>query len=105
MTADTWNGEYTRSNTLHDHQVHIVSYLRFVAFEGQPAFRLARWLYAQVHTSTARHSLLFDLATAHLVAQRIMLPGVTVLTRLIARVRERTGRHLYHQLHNRLNSA
>ena len=33
-----------------------------------------------------------------------MLPGVTVLARLIARVRERTGRHIYRQLVARLNA-
>jgi hypothetical protein len=55
-----------------------------------------------VLTSTVRPSVLVDLATAHLVAQRVVLPGVTVLARLIARVRERTGRHLYRQLYARL---
>ncbi|WP_035560189.1 Tn3 family transposase [Hymenobacter sp. IS2118] len=103
LTADTWSDQYTRPNTLHDHQVQVVAYLGFRPFDGRQAFRLARWLYAQVLTSTVRPSVLFDLATAHLVAQRVVLPGVTVLARLIARVRERTGRHLYRQLRNRLN--
>jgi hypothetical protein len=40
------------------------------------AFRLPRWLYAQVLPSTVRPSVRFDLATAHLVIQRIVLPGV-----------------------------
>jgi len=52
-----------------------------------------------------RPSALIDLATARLVAQRVVRPSVTVLARLIARVRERTGRHLYRQLRNRLNPA
>ncbi|WP_206680755.1 DUF4158 domain-containing protein [Hymenobacter polaris] len=103
LTADTWRDQYARPNTLHDHQVRVVAYLGFHAFDGCQAFRLTRWLYAQVLTSPVRPSVLFDLATAHLVAQRVVLPGVTVLARLIARVRERTGRHLYRQLRNRLN--
>ena len=82
-----------------------VAYLGCVAFEGRPAFRPTRWLYAQVLTSTTRPSALFDLATAHLVAQRVVLPGVTVLARPLARVRERTGRHLYRQLRTRLTPA
>ncbi|QKG59186.1 DUF4158 domain-containing protein (plasmid) [Hymenobacter sp. BRD128] len=105
LPADAWNGRYTRPNTLHDHQAHIVAYLGFHAFDGRRAFRLTRWLYAQVLTSTVRPSVLFDLATAHLVAQRVVLPGVTVLARLIARVRERTGRHIYRQLRSRLSPA
>lgn len=105
LPAEAWNGRYTRPNTLHDHQVQLVAYLGFAAFEERQAFRLTRWLYAQVLTSTVRPSVLFDLATAHLVAQRVVLPGVTVLARLIARVRERTGRHLYRQLCARLTAA
>ena len=105
LPDEAWNGQYIRPNTLHDHQVHIVAYFGCVAFEGRQAFRLTRWLYAQVLTSTVRPSVLFDLATAHLVAQRVVLPGVTVLARLIARVRERTGRHLYRQLRTRLTPA
>ncbi|SNS04349.1 Tn3 family transposase [Hymenobacter mucosus] len=101
--TDAWPARYTRPNTLSDHQARIVAYLGFAAYGGRQVFRLTRWLYAQVLTSTVRPSVLFDLATAHLVAQRVVLPGVTVLARLIARVRERTGRHLYHQLRNRLN--
>jgi hypothetical protein len=62
-------------------------------------------LYAQVLPSTVRPSVLFDLATAHLVIQRVVLPGVPVLARLLARVRERTGRHLYCQFRSRLNPA
>jgi hypothetical protein len=47
----------------------------------------------------------FDLATAHLVTQRVVLPCGTVLARLVARVRECTDRHLYSQCRSRLNSA
>ena len=82
-----------------------MAYLGCVAFEGRQAFPLARWLYAQVLTSTVRPSVLFDLATAHLVAQRVVLLGVTVLACLIARGRERTGRHIYRQLRTRLTPA
>lgn len=94
-----------RSNTGYEHQPLMQAYLQYQSFDGRQAFRLTRWLYAQVATSTVRPSVLFDLATAHLVAQRVVLPGVSVLARLIARVRERTGRHLYRQLRARLSQA
>ena len=105
LPDDNWSIQYTRPNTVYDHQAQLVAYLDYRAFDGRQAFRLTRWLYAQVSTSTVRPSVLFDLATAHLVALRVVLPGVSLLARLIARVRERTGRALYRQLHARLSAA
>jgi hypothetical protein len=69
------------------------------------AFRLTCWLYAQVLPSTVRPSVRFDLATAHLVIQRVVLPGVPGLACLLARVCERTGRYLDSQFRSRLNPA
>ncbi len=94
-----------RPNTSYEHQPLIQAYLQYHAFDGRQSFRLTCWLYAQVVTSTVRPSVLFDLATAHLVAQRVVLPGVTVLACLIVRVCVRTGRHLYRQLCTRLSSV
>jgi len=102
VPSDDW---YTRPNTIYDHQAQLVAYLDYRVFEGRQAFGLTRWLYAQVSTSTVRPGVLFDLATAYLVAQRVVLPRVTLLARLIARVRERTGRALYRQVQARLSSA
>ncbi|SDY93918.1 Tn3 family transposase [Hymenobacter psychrophilus] len=99
-----WAAYGKRVSTWYEHQPGVVAYLGYAPFEAAQAFRLTRWLYAQVATSTVRPSVLFDLATAHLVTLRVVLPGVTVLARLIARVRERTGRHLYRQVVARLNA-
>ena len=61
-------------------------------------FRLARWLYALCWTGTDRPSVLFDRATAWLVAEKVLLPGASVLERLIARIRARTARRLWRAL-------
>ena len=66
------------------------------------AFRLNRFLYAVCWTGTDRPSTLFDRAVSWLLAAKVMLPGLSVLERAIARVRARVHRHLHSRLVDRL---
>jgi hypothetical protein len=47
--------------------------------------RRARWLYALCWTGTERPSVLFDRAMAWLLTHKMLLPGVSVLERFVAR--------------------
>jgi TnpA family transposase len=65
---------------------------------GAVLWRLNRWLYALCWSGTDRPSLLFDRATTWLIIQKVLLPGVSVLERLVARVRTRVQERLWRVL-------
>ena len=91
--------EYAASRWRSRHPVEIRDRYGYRAFsEPFVQFRLNRWLYALCWTGSDRPSALFDRATAWLIAQKVLLPGVTTLERNIARVRARAGQRLWRQM-------
>jgi TnpA family transposase len=64
-------------------------------FQSQKPFFLIRQLYARAWLTAEKHLVLFDFATAWLVQHKILLPGATVLERLVARVVDRANKRLW----------
>ena len=59
---------------------------------------LVRWLYNHFWLASERPGVLFDLAVDRCIGQKVILPGVTVLERLISQIRERATSRLWYKL-------
>ena len=91
-----------RPLTRWEHQNEIKQRYGYQDFSKQPGHW--RWLYGRAWVGSESPSVLFDLATARLVEHKILLPGVTVLERLVMSVRERSANLLWRML-SKLPSA
>lgn len=63
-------------------------------------FRLMRWLYALCLAGDDRPGLLMDRAVTWLLAERVLLPGVSTVERLCARIRSRIQERRWHAIAN-----
>jgi TnpA family transposase len=81
---------YGEGESRWDHQAQIRQLYGYTAFDPLQWFILARWLYTRSWLANERPVVLFDLATHRLVENKVLLPGVSVLERLVPAVRERT---------------
>lgn len=90
--------DYRRSQMRWVHAREIRDRYRYRDLDATASFRLMRWLYARAWGSAARPTVLFDLATARLVENKVLLPGVSRLARLVSRVRDRVTSRLWQRL-------
>jgi hypothetical protein len=88
-----------RLPTQHEHAREIRRVYGYRDF-GDPTVQaeLRAWLAARAWTSAERPSVLFDRATAWLLERRVLLPGASVLARLVARERDQAATRLWQRL-------
>lgn len=88
-----------RNQTRYDHIIEIKNVYHYHDFNEYPwRFRLSRVLYISAWIDNDRASIMFDIATAWLIKNKILLPGVTTLERLISQIRDRTSKKLWRSL-------
>jgi hypothetical protein len=83
-----------RAQTVYEHAWEIrelLGYRDFADGEGE----LRRFVAARVWSTTEGPRALFDRAVVHLVKERVLLPGITVLTRLVGEARRAENARLY----------
>ncbi len=85
--------------TQHEHAREIRQVYGYREF-GDPQIQgeLRAWLAARAWTSAERPSVLFDRATAWLLERKVLLPGASVLARLVARERDQAAIRLWQAL-------
>lgn len=80
---------YLEGQMRYDHVHEIMAEYGYQDFASQPAhFRFLRRLYTRAWWSEERLTVLFDLAMAHLIDRKVLLPGISVLERTVSSVRE-----------------
>ena len=85
------------TNRLHAGQIQqAYGYRDFT--DPQVQHDLVHWLQARSRLATERPGVLFDLATARLLEAKVLLPGPTVLARLVASVRDQAATRLWQTL-------
>jgi TnpA family transposase len=88
--------KYVGSKTQTRHRQLIRESYGYEDFHSSPkTFALIRRLYARAWLADERPLVLFDFATAWIVQHKVLLPGATVLARLIARIINRANQRLW----------
>ncbi len=88
-----------REATRLEHTAEIRSVYAYQDFHDPPwRFRFSRWLYTRTWLSHERPSHLFDLAAHWLIRRKVLLPGISTLTRLIAHIRDRAALRAWQRL-------
>ncbi len=90
---------YCRADTQRRHAREIREVYGYHRFNDQPYhFALALWLLTRAWLSGERPIILFGGATRWLIERKVLLPGATVLERLVSQARHRANTRLWRLL-------
>jgi len=94
--------EYMKRQSVHyEHSAEIQHKYGYHEFStGLWRFKLSRLLYTHSWISNERPSVMFDFSTAWLIQHKVLLPGVSTLSRLISEIRERANSRFFIRLSN-----
>lgn len=93
-----------RISTQHHHQREIkvsYGYRDFHHFSGY--FPFFRWLYIRCWLNPERPSTLFDLSLKWLIDSKVLLPGISVMERIVSQIRGRTAEKFWLSLSESLS--
>jgi hypothetical protein len=93
-----------RKATYTEYRQHILTYLGFQRFDDAAHTQLTTWLQQHARQALLPETL-FQQAEHYLLAQRILLPGPSVLERLIISVCADVHAHLFEAMFQRLSPA
>lgn len=71
---------------------------------SETAGELEKWLFARAYTTGEGPKALFDAAVGELRKRPVLMPGVSALVRLVARVRDEATNHLWDTLYELLDA-
>jgi len=97
-------GYGSRLPTRHEHAREIREAVGYLDFSGAEV-ELRAWLEARLWATPERPGVTFDRATAWLVERRVLLPGASVLARLVTSAREATVVRLLDGMGGRMSPA
>lgn len=90
---------YAASETRWDHADVIRRHYGYRHFTSRGhLLGFLRWLYTRAWLNGERPGVLFEMATIRLIKAKVLLPGISVLAKLIAKTRSRTSARLWRTL-------